>query len=130
MVSDELVTIRQVLAPRPDVQLAFLFGSTARGSATDSSDIDLAILAPGDTQLLVAAELTLALGREVDVLDLDRAPIPVLERIIEEGILVHEGRAGAAASWRSRTLATLATDLPGFLRMRDAWLRRVAERGL
>lgn len=130
MTADALATIRERLALHPEVELALLFGSTARGVATARSDVDVAVLAPPAAQLAVAADLALALGREVDVLDLDRAPLPVLERIVKEGVLVREARPGVSASWRSRTLAMLETDLPGFHRMRDAWLRRVAERGL
>lgn len=88
------------------------------------------MLAPPDSLLALTADLTLALGREVDVVDLERAPLPLLERIVKEGVLVRERQAGISASWRSRTLATLETDLPGFYRMRDVWLQRVAQRGL
>ncbi len=130
MSADVLATIRERLALHPEVELAWLFGSTARGAATVRSDVDLAVLAPPEAQLALAADLAVALGREVDVLDLARAPLPVLERIVKEGVLAWEARPGVSASWRSRTLATLETDLPGFYRMRDAWLRRVAERGL
>lgn len=122
--------LREALAPVPGVAVALLFGSTVRGTATASSDVDVGIVAPGVDLLDLGARLTLYLGRQVDVLDLDLAPIPLLARIVPEGVVVHEGRPGSAASWRSRTLIQLETDLPGYRRMRDAWLRRVAERGI
>jgi hypothetical protein len=43
---------------------------------------------------------------------------------------VHERRRGTAATWRAHALADLETDAPWFARMRDAWLARVAARGL
>lgn len=122
--------LREALASSTGIDVALLYGSTARGTATASSDVDVAVVARGTDLLDLGARLTLRLGREVDLLDLDRAPIPVLERIVREGVVVHEGRPGAAASWRSRALVELETDLPGYRRMRDAWLRRVAEQGL
>ena len=130
MSADLVTALRQRLAMHPEVELALLFGSTARGTALPSSDVDVAVLAPPETLPALQAALVLALGREVDVLHLEHATIPVLERIVTEGVVLREGRPGASASWRSRALATLETDLPGYLRMRDAWLRRVAERGI
>jgi hypothetical protein len=67
---------------------------------------------------------------EVDVVDLEHAGVPLLARIVREGVLVHELRPGAAATWRGQALADLETDAPWFARMRDAWLARVAARGL
>jgi hypothetical protein len=69
-------------------------------------------------------------GRDVDVVRLQDAGIPLLHKLIRDGIVVHEGTAGAGAIWRSRTLATLETDGPWYARMRDAWLSRVQEKGL
>jgi hypothetical protein len=65
----------------------------------------------------------------VDVLALQGTTIPMLEALVNEGVVVFEARAGLAASWRSRALVELETDLPWYRRMRDAWLGRVAERG-
>lgn len=121
--------IRQALAGRADIRLAILFGSQARGTARDDSDIDIAVDAPGVDLLDLAAMLAQALDREVDVVPLDDPSIPLLEMLIRDGIVVHEARRGAGALWRSRTLATLETDRPWFARIRDAWLKRVAERG-
>lgn len=53
-----------------------------------------------------------------------------LQKLLRDGIVVHEGTPGAGATWRSRTLAMLETDGPWYARMRDAWLLRVREKGL
>ena len=125
-------SLRRALAGRDDVHVALLFGSRARGRARPGSDVDLAVLAPGVDLLDLAANLTLGLDLEVHVvdLDLDDASIPLLQAIVRDGIFVHEGRRGAAARWRSHTLAMLETDGPWYARMSEAWLRRVAERGV
>ena len=121
--------IRHALAGRADIRLAILFGSQARGTARDDSDIDIAVDAPGVDLLDLAAMLAQAFDREVDVVPLDDPSIPLLEMLVRDGIVVHEAQRGAGALWRSRTLATLETDRPWFARVRDAWLKRVAERG-
>ena len=122
--------IRDVLAGRADVRVAVLFGSEARGSSRHDSDVDLAVYAPGVDLLALRATLTATLGREVDLVSLADATIPLLEHLVRDGVVVHEGYPGAGALWRSRTLATLETDRPWFTRMSDAWLARVADRGL
>jgi hypothetical protein len=105
-------------------------GGGARPPPPPDSDVDLAVLAPGVDLLELAGDLTLALDLEVHVADLDAASIPLLQAIVRDGILVHEGRRGAAARWRSHALTTLEVDGPWYARMSEAWLRRVAERGI
>jgi predicted nucleotidyltransferase len=122
--------LSRALSGRSDVQLAILFGSSARGRATPESDVDVAVLAPGGDRLELALELGKALGLEVDVVDLATAGIPLERQIVAHGIVVHEGSRGAAASWRARVLAALEVDGPWYGRMRDAWLERVAREGI
>jgi predicted nucleotidyltransferase len=118
--------LRLALQERVDLHLVLLFGSHARQSSTPRSDIDLAVLAPGVDILQLSAELSSATGQEIDVVMLDRVTIPLLEELVRDAVVVHEGIRGMAASWRSRALAMLETDRPWYARMRDAWLKRVA----
>jgi predicted nucleotidyltransferase len=129
-VSSLVEALQSALRGRADVMVALLFGSLARGAGRPDSDIDIAIVAPGIDWLSLRAELTDKLGREVDIAPLDTAGIPLLENVLRDGIVVHEAYPGAAAIFRSRALATLETDRPWFARMRDAWLQRVAEKGI
>ena len=122
--------IRGCLRGRLDVRLALVFGSRARGTATPTSDVDVAVGAPGVDLLDLAADLSRATGLDVDVVDLEHVGVPLLARIVRESLLVHELRPGTAATWRAHALADLETDAPWFARMRDAWLARVAARGL
>ena len=123
--------LRATLEGRSDVIVALLFGSFARGVGRPDSDVDIAVAAPGVDLLSLGAELSTRLGREVDLVMLgDDVRIPLLEEILRDGIVVHERKAGDAAVFRSRALATLETDRPWFARMRDSWLRRVAEKGI
>lgn len=132
MTRDEIVeALTAALGERAGVRLGILFGSWARGRASDESDIDLAIVGPTVDRLELAAELAAATGREVQVQSLDDDPgVPLLEEIVRDGIAVFEAFPGAAASWRTKALIALETDRPWYARMRDSWLRRVAEKGL
>lgn len=121
--------LKAALSQRPEVRLAFLFGSEARGMASSSSDIDLAALAPGADLLELSRELGLLLGREVEVLDLSAVTIPLLDEILRDGIVVGEAEPGLEARFRSHALASLEIDRPFYARMRDAWLKRLAARG-
>lgn len=128
------VDVRERLAAalrgRDDVHLAVLFGSMARGEPRAHSDVDVAVLAPGVDRLRLAADLAAAVGREVDLVSLQNASIPLLGQLVRDSVVVHEGLPGAGARWRTRALLALETDGPWYARMRDAWLARVAERGL
>jgi hypothetical protein len=99
-----------------------------QGTATPASDFDVAVDAPGVDLLGLAAQLSRVAGHEVDVVALEDVSVPLLARIVQESVDVHEARPGALATWRARALADLETDRPWFARMRDAWLAR-ASRG-
>jgi predicted nucleotidyltransferase len=127
--ADVIARVRHALTGREDVHLAWLFGSRARGRARADSDVDVAVSGPVDL-LDLRAELTLALDLEVDVVSLEEATIPLLQALVRDGMVIHEGRRGAGARWRSQTLATLETDGPWYARMSEAWLRHLAEKGV
>jgi predicted nucleotidyltransferase len=129
--ADVVIALRAVLAAKPQIVLAHLFGSVARGTARVNSDLDLAVDAEGELDLLeLARELGARVGREVQVVRLCDATIPLLDEIVRDGVLVHEGRPNAAAQWRTRALCSLEIDRPWYARMRDAWLKQIEKHGL
>jgi hypothetical protein len=71
-----LATLREALRTEPNVRFALLFGSTARGEDTETSDVDL-LVEMRDFSLvrLIDLELKLVplLGRNVDLLSLTDA---------------------------------------------------------
>jgi predicted nucleotidyltransferase len=125
-----LSALRLALQEFPGVRLALLFGSEARGRATEASDLDVAVLAPAEDLLALASRLSQACGRDVDVVALDDPGIPLLEELLRDAKLLYERDRGAFANWRSRALTTLDIDGPAYVRMRDAWLARVAREGV
>ncbi len=120
-------SLRQRFDNRPNIELVLLFGSRARGEAGQDSDVDLAVLGRDVDVLELYRDLSLATGFEVDVVDLGRCGYPLLKAILRDSRLVHEGRRGAWGRWRSHTIARLELDRPWFERMRDAFLRRLAQ---
>jgi uncharacterized protein YutE (UPF0331/DUF86 family) len=80
-------------------------------------------------RLGLAADLCAAARREVDVVDLDEASYPMLRALLRDAIVLHEGRPGAAADWRTRAILETETDRPWFERMRDAYLAHMAAGG-
>jgi uncharacterized protein len=78
------------------VVFSYLFGSHARGEARHDSDVDVAVcFEPGlaaaerfDLLLRLGAGLEVALRREVDVVDLDEAPLRLAGRILTERVVL------------------------------------------
>lgn len=86
----EMARIKQVLNDYPNIRLAILFGSLASGSAKHDSDLDLAVDMGGRAleqkeKIQLIAELAVALGRPVDLVDLFSAGEPLLGQIISRG---------------------------------------------
>lgn len=107
--SDLLKRIRDALAGEgePRLRLAILFGSTARGSARPDSDVDLAIW-PADPDIPLSDELALQarlealLGRDVDLVRIDRASPLLAWRIARDGIVLISDPPVAAIRFRAR----------------------------
>lgn len=92
--AEAVAVLSRRLAAAPDVVAAWLFGSVARGEATGSSDVDVAVLgtpAPtglADSVFAIAADLASALGREVDVVRLETASPDLAMRVLRDGVLL------------------------------------------
>lgn len=124
-----LDVLRDELARRTDVELAIVFGSFARGEPGPTSDVDLAVSGPRVDRFALAAELSLVLGREVDVVSLDTDDLVLLGEIVRDGRVLHEGRAGASGRFRARALSTLETDRPWLELQQRAFLAHLASGG-
>lgn len=104
----------EAVLPAEGVELAYLFGSRARGDARPGSDVDVAVLlgsgparpAPATLlarQLRLAALLHDAGAGEVDLVLLDDAPLPLRGRVAGEGRPLYVRDQGVRAEWESRT---------------------------
>jgi predicted nucleotidyltransferase len=89
-------TLRSILAGRAEpLAAAYLFGSRARGTATDRSDVDLAVLyadrpASGleGLGLDLEADIERVLGLPVQVVVLNSAPADLVHRVLRDGHLL------------------------------------------
>jgi uncharacterized protein len=79
----------------PEVSAVYLFGSQARGDARSDSDVDLGILyrvAPPHTfaaqPYALEGELEGQLGRPVQVIVLNQAPVDLRIRVLRDGRLL------------------------------------------
>ena len=88
----------------------YLFGSVARGTEGNRSDIDVGVLfdAPPAPTLLgqpfaIADDLERRLGRPVDVVSLNTAPVDLRIRVLREGRLVFERDATARVRFEVAT---------------------------
>ena len=86
---DKLAALRAVLEAEPAVRLAYLFGSVARGDDGPGSDIDVALWMEDEADLLalgaLGERLGAAVGGNVDVTDLRRAPPLLCRQVVAEG---------------------------------------------
>lgn len=118
--------LRGALHGRKDIRLALLFGSRARGRARPDSDADVAVLGRDLDLLEIAADLSAAARIEVDVVSLEDPGYPLLNALLRDSLVLHEGERGAAATWRAHALLDAELDRPGYERMRDAYLKKLA----
>lgn len=88
-----LSALRQALRTEPNVRLAVLYGSCARGHDDSDSDVDL-LVSLGEHEALaviaLARRLGTGLGRDVDVVPLDSAwtSPTLLLQILDEGRVI------------------------------------------
>lgn len=88
----------------------YLFGSVGRGTARDTSDVDVGILfsvAPESTfdaqPFDLEGQLERLLGRTVQVVVLNRAPVDLRSRVLRDGRLVLDRDRSARIAFEVRT---------------------------
>lgn len=86
--------LRGALRTEPNVRLAVLFGSLAKGQGAESSDVDLLVLLRDDSAAAVAGlsgRLSKRLGRDIQVVRLtdgERSPALMLDVLSDGRVLV------------------------------------------
>lgn len=104
---------------------AYLFGSFARGEGRPTSDVDVAVLyaeRPASTldaqPFGLAADLSIALGRNVDVVVLNDAPADLVHRVLRDGKLLLETNPSARIAFEVKARNTYFDMLPIWRRYR------------
>jgi len=95
-VPDELQSWKDFFQSRVEIAAVYLFGSHGTEFEHPQSDIDLGVVFTRSVSLSEELELDAALSLHVshdriDLVNLNRAPIALQFRSLQEGILVYEG---------------------------------------
>lgn len=97
-------SLKRALADDPRIAYALVFGSAARGTAHVHSDVDVAIGLTEGPRLTalelgdLISRLEAAVGRPVDLVDLESAPPGLAFRIFRNGqVLIERDRARLVA---------------------------------
>jgi uncharacterized protein len=112
-------------AERQGIATAYLFGSVARGTAKAGSDVDVAVLYAGEPPpglagfgVRLAGDLERLLGREVDVVVLNRAPVDLVHRVLRDGHLLLDRDRSRRIAFEVRARNEYFDLLPHLLRYR------------
>jgi uncharacterized protein len=123
--------IRDVLAEFPEVELAALFGSTARGRARAGSDVDVGLVVddPSPERFAeISAHLHRALGRDVDLVDLSAAPPLLRFELARDGVPLVERRPYRWADFRAQAMLDWWDWQPYARRLHDAAIARLRQK--
>ncbi|WP_089943767.1 type VII toxin-antitoxin system HepT family RNase toxin [Candidatus Entotheonella palauensis] len=113
----------------PELLALFLFGSTARGNANTTSDIDLAIFTDPRKEITACSPLSsyavitsLLRTDRVDLLWLNQAPLLLQWEVVRTGILLFTSDAIAVAEFVEK-VAREARDASTYARLCQTWYR-------
>ncbi len=103
--------VRDYLSTQEDVLAAYLFGSRAQGRARPQSDVDIAVLLREDLdsearlfrRLSLGDALEQRLGRPVDLVVLNDAPLRLRHQVLRHGKLIFERDREARVEFEVRT---------------------------
>lgn len=129
--SASLERLTRILENFPEVDLAVLFGSAARGSQSAESDIDLGLrltLEAPDLRRRIRNALGRALERDVDLVPLDASPPQLRFEIARDGIPLVERREHAWADFQARAMIDWWDWAPIARRIHAAAIHRLREK--
>jgi predicted nucleotidyltransferase len=96
----------------PSASAVYVFGSVAAGTATPSSDLDLAVLAqaplPAEARWQLAQTLAIELRRDVDLVDLRQASTVLRVQVLGSSQLLFEGDIAKREAFEAVALGAYA----------------------
>jgi predicted nucleotidyltransferase len=127
--------LTEVLAARPEIQEAYLFGSRARGRPRPDSDIDIAVYVdqakcPNPVfgyEADLSTTIMGATGRlHVDLVVLNQAPPLLYERVLRGGIRLLARHLPATTTREGRALSRYCDYVPQLRKIDAAHIARTA----
>jgi predicted nucleotidyltransferase len=128
---DLLENLRSSASSIPEVRLAVLFGSVARGEARRKSDVDLGVSVEPDTSAVrykVESELERAAGRSVHMIFLGDAPPLLRFEISRDGVLLFQRQDDLWRRFKERALIDWWDWAPSERIITAAAVRRLREK--
>lgn len=131
-------TLHPYLAQQPNLVLAYLFGSVARGQATPLSDIDIAILLDAslneeqrlNAHLDVAVAVAARLGEKAQVTLLNNASLLLAYNVMRDGILLYKRTEAERVAFVVRAMKLYFDFKPALEFQQQKLLERIEEHGL
>ena len=134
--NDIKAELTRFLSSRPDILVAYLFGSQARGTQSPMSDIDIGLLVDKDRtddsgygyRAGVTTDIMSVVKTDaVDVVLLNDAPPLLAHRAVRDGIVLHSKDEAARIAFEVRTLNRYIDTKP-LRRIQTMYLKRRAKR--
>ncbi|MEQ1898149.1 MAG: nucleotidyltransferase domain-containing protein [Vicinamibacterales bacterium] len=123
------VELRSALEAVPELQLAVMFGSAARGALTRESDLDIGILGVSPARLPdLGVRLARIAGRDADLVALETAPPLLRFEIARDGVLLLERDPGQWADVRARAMVDWWEWAPTAHRLASAAMARLEQK--
>ena len=129
-----LSRLAESLEPQSEILEAYLFGSTATGSAQAHSDLDVAVYLgdprPAASPFGYAADLTATLMRalgtqRVDVVVLNEAPPLLYHRVLRDGVRILARDLRATTTREGRALSRYCDYVPQLAKIEAAHRARI-----
>lgn len=96
---------------KPEIILAMLYGSCARGTETETSDVDIAVamseILTLDDRLSLQLELSLLLKKEIDLVDIRKIMGLIHYKVFTEGVCVKKTQPEGSALLHRHTMTAL-----------------------
>ena len=125
--------LKSYFASLDDVQLAYLFGSHARGQAGPLADVDIAVLLDdtlsadryfGMRLEIIGGLMDILRINDVDVIVLNQAPLALSYRVLRDGILLYYRDRQVMIEYTARTVSAYLDFKPVIERHERAILER------
>lgn len=136
---EQLRRVLPTLLRDTPIDVAYLYGSMARGRATRSSDVDIALLATAPLSPKERLQLELRLEQALadrydlpnaDVRVLNGAPLRFQGRVLTGAVLLYSRNEERRVAFETRVRSAYFDFLPVIHQMRQAFFDRLRQQGM